>query len=629
MNYQANVYPKNGVNTTVKYSDQSKSNIGICFSGGGSRALTCAWGQMLGLQTANIFNKARYISSVSGGTWATSIYSFLPENITDVDLLGTYFTPENLSLQTQSGKFNVNNLGSYSIGNSPNGMHLGELLVLSGVFLLLNKKSDYKWLWASLVAQRVLNPFNLRAKGNKIWNSTNYFSLSETYVSNNFPTQAPTKDQLYFLRSGRPFPIMNNNIIIPLTNPNSAVGNTILMPNQVTPVAGGVRGVSPNGSPIGGGFVESYGVSSTLNQSGVSGAEVNVEVDQPYSLIDIVSTSSAFFAGTIAQYLDEQLQDPEKKKNFITELEKALSEENKKSLLQDLEDGVEDILDVIEKRLDGIFLDNFVGLTSIIPTYNYWPVATVSENKEMQFADGGNLDNTGILGMLSQTELGTHNNDPINIIAFDNTDTPLEKKAGKIIAANQAAALFGIDFETGLPFTQEQKDPNNKAFKNTSLITVFQNSLDSNGATKFQNLVNGLYASNCGSLEGVPNDSKVNTAPAFFEMELTTVENQIAGVSVGRKVNLLYIQNAKMLNWQNQIGDTNLKEAIIEGQEAQNDILKKINPKTPFLNFPYYSTFLKVGLTPEESNSLSQMWAWAIADSQSQLKPVIERFLNK
>ena len=81
MKSTATTYSAIGDNPTTRNSDNNKANLAFCFSGGGSRALTCAWGQMLGLKTLNLMNKARYISSVSGGTWATSIYNYLPVSI--------------------------------------------------------------------------------------------------------------------------------------------------------------------------------------------------------------------------------------------------------------------------------------------------------------------------------------------------------------------------------------------------------------------------------------------------------------------------------------------------------------------------------------------------------------------
>ena len=64
----------------------NRKNIAVCFSGGGSRALTCAWGQLLGLNTLKdesgkpLLDEVRYISSVSGGSWAAVLYTFRPES---------------------------------------------------------------------------------------------------------------------------------------------------------------------------------------------------------------------------------------------------------------------------------------------------------------------------------------------------------------------------------------------------------------------------------------------------------------------------------------------------------------------------------------------------------------------
>ena len=89
--YQANIYPGDADNPTISHSDISRKSIAVCFSGGGSRALTCAWGQLLGLNNLQgengqpLLNEVRYISSVSGGTWASVLYTFRPESFTDAD----------------------------------------------------------------------------------------------------------------------------------------------------------------------------------------------------------------------------------------------------------------------------------------------------------------------------------------------------------------------------------------------------------------------------------------------------------------------------------------------------------------------------------------------------------------
>ena len=49
---------------------------GICFSGGGSRALSVTLGVLRALESLQLIPHIDAISSVSGGTWASSIYMF-------------------------------------------------------------------------------------------------------------------------------------------------------------------------------------------------------------------------------------------------------------------------------------------------------------------------------------------------------------------------------------------------------------------------------------------------------------------------------------------------------------------------------------------------------------------------
>ncbi len=617
-----NIYPKNGHNPTIINSDNTKPNIGFCFSGGGSRALTCAWGQLLGLKNLNIIDKARYISSVSGGTWALSIYNYLPDNISDTELLGTYYPPENLSLTDSAGKLNVNTLSKHSLGRAPAGMGVEELFEAAVLFLLFNSTSDYKWLWAYIVGKFILDPFELRAKGENVWASSKYFSLSQNYATKNFPTQAPLLKDFFFLRKGRPFLIMNNNIMEKVQITNKDISNIVQLPSQVTPISGGAQGQTPDLAIIGGGSVESYGNNSILQQNSADESPVKIRISQPYSLIDIVSTSSAFFAATIANLIKTNFNDPKKLNKLIKQINGNLKEEQKNSLIAKAEKEFSEQLNIsefIEKYLEKIIKNN-LSIGDIIPTYNYWPIGTTSYNRETGYTDGGTLDNTGVLGILAQTDTGQTSQDPISLIVFDNTNTPLKKiKNGNIIAAGQIAPLFGIDFNTKdgsyQPFTESQKNPGDPDFKATSLIGLFNNNEISPGNTPFNNLVNGLYAASCGAYSGQkPDDLKINTNPAFYQIKLTTIQNSLANISANRQVNILYIQNTKILNWQNNIGDSNLKNEIREGQKSS------IDPFTDFKNFPYYSTSFKIGLKPKESNMLAQMWAWAISDTSSPLK---------
>ena len=70
--------------STVQVSQCSTDTIslevnlrtGLCFSGGGSRALTVTMGVLRALESLKLIPHVDAISSVSGGTWASSIYMF-------------------------------------------------------------------------------------------------------------------------------------------------------------------------------------------------------------------------------------------------------------------------------------------------------------------------------------------------------------------------------------------------------------------------------------------------------------------------------------------------------------------------------------------------------------------------
>jgi hypothetical protein len=413
---------------------------------------------------------------------------------------------------------------------------------------------------------------------------------------------------------------MNDNIMIKSPRANSTSFNIVQLPNQVTPVSAGSKGQNPCEGITGDGTVESYGFTSLLEQKSALDSPVKIDITQPYSLIDSVSTSSAFFAEFMLSLLDDEISNTQRKQALIDEIKQRLSDERKKSLFDNAKaDRLEFKLldDVIEHYVHKLVEDALNDVGSIVPAYNYWPIGDQSENNTQSFTDGGTLDNTGVVGLLSQTDNGSGDQPAMNIIAFDNTDVALKKSGDKIIAGAQAAPLFGIDFDskTGAyqPFSPEQQDPANPKFEATSLIKVFDNSPNSSGITPFEKLVNGLYANSCGT------SGLENSQPAFVSVELTTSANPLANIMAGRKVNLLYVQNARINNWQNDIGDSELLKQIEDGQTSNW-------PFSDFADFPYYSTFTKIGLSAKESNCLSQMWAWATSDESSPLTADLKSF---
>lgn len=69
-------------------------DLGIAFSGGGTRSATATLGQLRGLKHIGWLKRVRYIAAVSGGSWAALPYTYWKG--ADDDLLGLYQEPGDL-----------------------------------------------------------------------------------------------------------------------------------------------------------------------------------------------------------------------------------------------------------------------------------------------------------------------------------------------------------------------------------------------------------------------------------------------------------------------------------------------------------------------------------------------------
>src|SRR5688500_12234892 len=76
-----------------------KPNLGICFPGGGTRALCATMGQLRGLLSFDFLKSVDYISCVSGGSWASSAFSYYRAGAAnDTEFLGKIIDPADITL---------------------------------------------------------------------------------------------------------------------------------------------------------------------------------------------------------------------------------------------------------------------------------------------------------------------------------------------------------------------------------------------------------------------------------------------------------------------------------------------------------------------------------------------------
>ena len=605
---QAQLYPSVAY-TPAEPAGGGSPLFGVCVSGGGSRALTCALGQLSGLRSLpdpadssrSLLERADYLSAVSGGSWASVSYTFLPEKIggqavSDDDFLITPVEPAGMSKGGEGtvAPGNVAYMNPHCLGTAPQNFGLERIVDVVETFWKWGMFHDLEkmhWFWIGAVGEIVLKDFGLFAgaypKDGKFIEPGRWFSLSPDYVQEKITPDNPalTPESFYTCRAGRPTLIVNTNVLM-----DGGHGDAAQVPVQATAVHTGIQGRSPDGTLVGGGSVESFAFTSTLTGAGKAAGTAVVTTDRCYSLCDIAGCSSAFYAQVLLNFINDK----------IDEVVEALTKRLPGFVRKDLED-------VVERYLDK-------DAAAIIPRYNYWPLDQVEAkppvNTARFFSDGGDLENTGLLGLLAQT-------DAERVIAFVNSETPMSKSAtsGKVIVDEQLPRLFG--------FMGADKQGNYVSYggmspaEPMSYAQLFE-------AGEFEALLEGLYNASCG---GANKDADLGTHPAAFRQTLTTVENPVANIRGGRRVQVLWVYNNRVNAWQEAITDAAIQADLKEGQHNQNPDGTPAKPGgapfSPLPNFPYYATAESIYLTKEDVNMLAQLSAWNVRQLEGEIQQLL------
>lgn len=339
-----------------------KPNLGICFSGGGTRALSAAMGQMRALLSLGFLQQADYISSVSGGSWASAAFAYYREGASsDEQFLGPITDPGDITLA------GLEQLDPGCLGHTATA-DLGDVL------LKLMEKVPLDLLWETAIGQVFFEPFGL-------WDASQplYFSLDAATVQA-IQAANPSLESSSFLTVRTPasyripYLLVNATLDGPAANapydpdPRVMVNYSPLgcgIPYQSTlsyPVEGGRlrRQVL-----VGGGFIEpfAWGCGTPLAPP-VNGMIRVPPPPRPFGLALASGTSSAAFAAAFQQY----------------------------------------------RVLDGL-----------LPEGDYWPpvvgTGTHPRAERYLFGDGGNLEDLGLIPLLLR---GVK-----KIVVFANSGIPL------------------------------------------------------------------------------------------------------------------------------------------------------------------------------------------------------------
>ncbi len=577
-------------------------SIGVCLSGGGSRALTAGMGELQALSylTCNgssMLSQVKALSTVSGGSWLGVPFSFLPSGgPTDTAFLGAYNANISSATMTQLRQLSAEN-AAFPVTVT---MFAPALLAVQALLLyIVDVPPDM--IWQTIIGVNMLLPPRLYVPGSQ-FAPTDFFSYdSQTLSAITNANPSLSRDTAYLIASGtsripRPYLVCNMAMLI------SETGQQVpaLAPVQATPfmtgVVGSPTGTDANGQTPGGGGVTSFAFNSSfLNMSGTS---VRVTQSRQWSLTDIAGTSSAFFADAVADLIADWQQNPAKFVEVVIEY-------------------LDDILEWIERHLTGDmqakaaeFVRRNMSLplgdaaTSIslpdpgvlIPEYDYWPVANatvITNPQNTEFADGGSLENTGINALLAYSDITA-------LIAFVNSEQALVQDSQGIIKVDDAIPpLFGYQpysdtdgyvLYAGHTIGNQQTlgYVNNKVFNSEDFATLLQ----------------GLW--------NAANAGPSNQCPAIYTQTLPVLENTWFGIQSRTSVTIVWCYLNLIQPWVTQFANNMTVASFIA-----NDI--NLN------GFPNYQT-VNTNLSAAQVNLMSNLAAYAVVQDDAANKTFTNLF---
>jgi len=513
---------------------------GVCFSGGGTRAMNCAIGQMKGLDSLGLWNDIGYVSAVSGGSWASTIFTYYQDGAeNDQQLLGTIIAPEKITLT------NLEQMPKGFMGEVITNSLFDDLFKRLGLDLISHGiLQEMDFIWIDGVGHTYLKPFGLYDPEHP-----KYFTLNEAtrdaILGRNSKLKASDFIMVHSQKGDikRPFLVVNSSVIgpdkdLPIRNPESlSVFNyTPLYVGSNHPLTVTDRELIFGEEVrfnVGGGFIEPFGFGSKILSSQNTQLKPNeanpIRVrlrHKRFEAVDATGTSSAAFGAIVSSSLLAQLSS--------------------------------DIL-------LGYSLDH------LIPQEEYWPISksgVIQKAEKYRFTDGGNLENYGLITLLQR---GVE-----KAVVFINTNTPITVDLNPSATCPPLPSQIDSDLFPLFGYTNGNMI-NNQVFSKDDFDLVYK----------------GL------------SDAKKAGKSVMVKTILTTKENKWWGIKGGHTVEILWVYNETVPEWQNQL-QTPVQEEICLG------------PKGDFPDFPLYKLIGENGitkgisLTKPQVNLLYQLSAWNV-----------------
>lgn len=468
------------------------AGVGVCLSGGGSRAASASMGELRGLRHLGLLDQVGTLSTVSGGSWAGVTYTYLPSDISDDEFLGgVVANPADLTWAHHAGEDParaLDVLDAHALGSLATRIGLVELLAKAAELYVELGDSPHV-LWCRAIGALVLEPFGLGATTGKGVPAT-YFTDSAAWLDAAILPMNPglsANDFEVVQKPGRPHLVTNSTLFYPagVRLRRSAAGSAELVPFPIEASSTQVGVPFPLAQGIGGGFVDPFAFGGRAPAAPPAGNRVEVVTPADrFALSDIAGASSSAFVGPLID----------------------------------------------------AFGDTHPWLQDIDPIYPYWPLMAQGQIPARPYyvGDGGNLENTGIMALLRR---GIS-----RIVAFVHAEIALSWDAAvkQVVVDGQIPPLFGLEPKIGghtyraYPPPPARVSPGAAPFRYNQVFPT----------DAFYVLIDQLWKA-----------SQAGGTAMCLQSGLTVLDNAHFGVSGAGPVDVLWVYTNPVRAWRDQLSD--------------------------------------------------------------------------
>lgn len=529
-----------------------RTSTGIGFTGGGSRSYIASFGYISAFHKLDKMGKVSYVSGISGGSWATSVYTYSQHNSADeLEFLGEIVSPEDITreqLKIMSGKC---------------ARRLSDSKFTNIVLKSIDKCPSLGEMWCYGTQEAYLSPSGIPRD--------TYWAFTQEQIDDIIARNPELQGTPFLLPSNpnRPFPIIGSTLI----GPEQGSPYTYKRDNQnytffeMTPLyVGHVKRLDMEYNTnkkrsnhvqkrTVGGFIETFAFSRAANTTdgtnvappvGLSGAATAIlDVPSPSGIFDLGHASGA------------------------------------------------------SSFAPGAFFDSFTIEKPTSLRYNYYsPIDPTSGGQSLGskkdslfdtlFTDGGSLENIPLMSLLQR---GVK-----RIVYCSNSATPLQPSSKWNIDAPDAMKLPN-QIDSSISAFFGIYPPEDHKFQDRS-YEYQRNQIFS--TSDYPALVKDLQAA-----QSVGKGIIVRTT-------LTTVENRWWGVKGGIQADITFVILGRLSVWESLLSDE-MRKLVVPEKNA--DDLAETIPKGPFKHFPHYPTE-GGDINSEQANLLADLTGWSILQNQ-------------